>query len=369
MLYKHGIDCIDKADAILSGKKLGLITNYTGLNSKFERSVDIINARYNLIKLFAPEHGLYGINQAGDEIENIIDEKSGLPVLSMFKEGSSMDISGLDTVVYDIQDIGLRFFTHISILAQAMQECAKAGVSFVVLDRYNPLGLNRLSGTVLEKAFSSIVGTYEIPSQYGLTVGEYARYINTEENIGCSLEVITCDGLSRSDDFSSLNVEWIIPSPNCPTIDTARAYIGTVVFEGTNVSEGRGTTRPFELIGAPWIDDYKLAEQMNGKNLSGVVFRPTRFMPTFSKYKGECCRGVQIHITDHKKFDSFYCGMALLDTIRNEYSEFKSTEFLSKLLGTDEFTSPDFNLDSFILKHRKKTEAFVRKAQRFRLYE
>jgi uncharacterized protein YbbC (DUF1343 family) len=263
MLYKHGIDCIDKADAILSGKKLGLITNYTGLNSKFERSVDIINARYNLIKLFAPEHGLYGINQAGDEIENIIDEKSGLPVLSMFKEGSSMDISGLDTVVYDIQDIGLRFFTHISILAQAMQECAKAGVSFVVLDRYNPLGLNRLSGTVLEKAFSSIVGTYEIPSQYGLTVGEYARYINTEENIGCSLEVITCDGLSRSDDFSSLNVEWIIPSPNCPTIDTARAYIGTVVFEGTNVSEGRGTTRPFELIGAPWIDDYKLAEQMN----------------------------------------------------------------------------------------------------------
>lgn len=212
MLYKHGIDCIDDADVLLNGKRLGLITNYTGVNSEFVRTVDILKSRYNLIKLFAPEHGLYGIQQAGAEIVDIVDEKSRLPVLSMFKKGNTIDLSGLDLIVYDIQDIGLRFFTHISLLSMAMKECAKAQIPMVILDRYNPLGLNRLNGTVLQKEFSSFVGMYEIPAQYGMTVGEYARYINSEENIGCQLEVVSCKGLKRSDDFSSLDVEWITPS-------------------------------------------------------------------------------------------------------------------------------------------------------------
>ncbi len=368
MAYKHGIDCIQKADALLKGKRLGLITNYTGLNSKFRRTVDILQERYDLRKLFAPEHGLDGIQQASVEIEDMVDEKSGLPVLSVFKKGSTMNLEGLDAVAYDIQDIGLRFFTHISILALAMKECAKEGIPMIVFDRYNPLGLSRMSGTVLEKEFSTFVGMYSIPAQYGLTVGEYARYINAEEGIGCALHVVPCEGLKRGDDFESLDVEWINPSPNCPTIQSARAYIGTVVFEGTNVSEGRGTTKPFEFIGAPWIDDQKLADEMNAKKLAGVRFRPIRFMPTFSKYQWECCKGLQIHITDRKAFDSFYCGLALMDVIRKEYREFETTDFLPKLLGTDAFDQPDFELDPFMETHRKKIKEFTEKAQRYYLY-
>ena len=368
MSYQHGIDRVELADRFLRGKRIGLITNHTGLDSKFRRSVDILNERYGLIKLFAPEHGLDGIQQANAEIDDAVDEKSGLPVLSLFGKNSAMDLSGLDIVAYDIQDVGLRFFSYISFLALAMKECAKAGIPMLVFDRYDPLGLNQVSGTVLEKKFSSFVGMYEIPSQYGLTVGEYAKYINTEEGIGCELHVIPCADLSRSDDHSTLGLEWIQPSPNAPTIQTIRAYVGTVVFEGTNVSEGRGTTRPFEFIGAPWINDTELAREMNDKDPEGVVFRPIRFMPVFSKYQGECCRGVQIHIKDPKKFDSFRCGLTLMDTIRKKYPEFKSTDFLEKLLGTDAFNAPDFDCESFIETQRKKIEQYLIKAQKYYLY-
>ena len=367
-MYKHGIDNVEKADAILSGKRIGLITNHTGFNSKFVRTIDVLKERYNLVKLYAPEHGLHGVLQAGEEIDNMIDEKSGLPVLSLFKEGSSPDFSGIDIIAYDIQDIGLRFFTYISVLALAMQECAKIGIPLVIFDRYNPLGLNSISGTMLKKEFSSFVGMYETPSRYALTVGEYAKYINTEEGIGCQLEIIPCSDLSRQDDFYSLKTPWIPPSPNCPTIETAHAYIGTVVFEGTNVSEGRGTTKPFEFIGAPWIDENELAFIMNSHNLKGVLFRPIQFSPTFSKHKGECCKGVQIHITDRKEFDSFYCGMLLLDTIRKNYKEFKTINFLCELLGTDEFTADDFDLEDFISKHNQKIQEFNKKAKKHHIY-
>lgn len=367
-MYKHGIDNIEKADYLLCGKRLGLITNHTGLTTDFVRTVDILKSRYNLVKLFAPEHGLHGVLQAGVEIDNMTDEKSGLPVLSMFKEGSSPDFSGIDIIAYDIQDIGLRFFTYISVLALAMKECAKIGLPMVIFDRYNPLGLNTVSGTMLKKQFASFVGMYETPSQYALTVGEYAKYINEEEKIGCQLEIIPCSNLSRSDDFYSLNAQWVPPSPNCPTIETALAYIGTVVFEGTNVSEGRGTTKPFELIGAPWIDENQLADLMNSKNLKGVFFRPAQFLPTFSKYKGECCRGVQIHVTNRKEFDSFYCGLLLLDTIRKNYTEFKTRDFLFELLGTDEFSSQNFDIERFISEQKSKTDEFHKKAQKYHIY-
>lgn len=367
-MYRHGIDNVEMADAFLCGKKLGLITNHTGLNSDFVRTVDVLNSRYNLVKLFAPEHGLHGVLQAGVEIDNIIDEKTGLKVLSLFKEGSSPDFSGIDVLTYDIQDIGLRFFTHISILTLAMKECSKFGIPLVIFDRYNPLGLKRTNGTFLKKEFSSIVGMCEIPSQYALTVGEYAKYINAEEQIGCELEVIPCSGLTREDDFYSLKTQWIPPSPNCPTIETAHAYIGTVIYEGTNLSEGRGTTRPFEFIGAPWIDENKLADTLNSKNLEGVYFRPIQFMPTFSKYKDECCHGVQIHILNREKFDSFYCGLLLLDTIRKNYKELQIKDFIFQLLGTDEISSPNFNLESFVSKERAKIQSFAKTAKKYHIY-
>lgn len=320
------------------------------------------------MKLFAPEHGLEGVVQAGIEIEDVIDEATGLQVLSMFKNGSTMDLEGIEVMAYDIQDIGLRFFSHISILALAMKECAKKKIPFVVFDRYNPLGLNRMSGTVLEAQFASIVGMYAVPSQYGLTVGEYACYINEQEKIDCELYVVSCQGLKRSDSFRTLNMPWINLSPNMPTFDTAVTYIGNVLFEGTNVSEGRGTTKPFEFIGAPWINARELAAQMNTKQLAGVRYRPVSFVPTFSKYQGECCNGVQVHITDYDAFDSFFCGLMLFQTIRNTYPQFQITDFLKNLMGTDAFASAIFDPVQFTEEHKQRIAAFTQKAQKYYLY-
>lgn len=368
MSYKHGIDCIEKADVWLKDKRVGLITNYTGLTTNFKRTADVVNERYNLTKLFAPEHGLYGTLQAGDDVGNTVDVKTNLPVISMFSEENQIDFSGLDVICYDIQDLGLRFYTHISVLANAMKECGRIGIPLVVFDRFNPLGLDRVSGTLLEEKYSSFVGMYPVPSQYGLTTGEYALYINEQQNINCDLHIVSCQDLKRSDSFSTLNIPWIAPSPNIPTFETAIVYVGTVLFEGTNISEGRGTTKPFEYIGAPFIDGLQLADTMNSKQFPGVWFREIQFVPTFSKYKDICCNGVQIHITDYDKFDSFLCGLSLLDTIRHLYKEFECDEFLNNLLGTDAFIGKDFDLQLFAQEQNMKISSFTNRVKPYYLY-
>ncbi len=368
MKYLHGIDRVELAEPLLRGRRTGLVTNATGVDSSLQRTADILRSRFDLVRLFAPEHGYDGIRQAGEEIGDTVDERSGLPVSSIYRKGLPVDLSGLDVLAYDIQDVGLRFFTHISVLALAMKACAAAGIPLVVFDRYDPLGLDRVGGTVLEKEHASFVGMYEIPSRYGLTPGEYARYINSEEGIGCELHVIPCAGLGRSSDPCGLGVEWIQPSPNLPSPGSVTAYCGTVVFEGTNVSEGRGTTRPFEYIGAPWIDGWRLADLMNAKGLPGAYFRPVSFMPAFSKYRGECCKGLQFHITDRRAVDPFLCGLVLLDTVRSEYPQFESTGFLTKLLGTAAFDMPGFDPYRFAGEQSAKTRRFAQKAAAFHIY-
>jgi uncharacterized protein YbbC (DUF1343 family) len=280
-----------------------------------------------------------------------------------------MDLDGVDVIAYDIQDVGVRVYTYISVLGIAMQECAKRNIPVVVFDRYNPLGLDRVSGTLLDETFTSFVGMYPIPSQYGLTVGEYALYINEEHKIGCTLHVIPCEDLKRSDNYRTLGLPWINPSPNIPTFDSTVVYVGTVLFEGTNLSAGRGTTKPFEFIGAPWINENQLAKTMNEKNLPGVYFRPIRFVPTFSKNQGLCCRGVQLHVTDYDAFDSFYSGLLLLDTVRNTYPEIQFTHILQRLLGTDEFLSEGFELDAFVERHKTKIAHFTKRAEKYYLYD
>ena len=368
MAYLHGIDCIEKADDLLKGKKLGLITNHTGLTIHLERTVDVLYKRYNLVKLYAPEHGLDGVVQNGKAVEEMIDQATGLPVYSMYGKNKSLDLEGVDVLTYDIQDIGVRFYTYISVLAIAMRACAQKGIPLVVFDRCDPIGLEKVRGTLLDTRFTSYVGMFSIPSQYGMTPGEYARYINEEENIHCQLHVVPCQDLKRTDTFRTLGLQWVSPSPNIPTFDSAMTYTGTVVFEGTNLSEGRGTTRPFEYIGAPWIDAQELADTMNAKKLPGVWFRPIRFMPLFSKHKDECCQGVQVHITDYDKFESFYAGLVLLDTIRKLYPQIQFTQALTNLLGTDEFTADTFELEAFVEKHRQKLAEFNQKAKKYYLY-
>ncbi len=368
MAYQHGIDCVEKADALLKGKRVGLITNHTGLTVQLARSVDVIHHRYHLVKLYAPEHGLDGVVQNGKDVEEIIDRATGVPVYSLYGKNKSLNLDGVDVLAYDIQDIGVRFYTYISVLAIAMEECRKKGIPMIVFDRYNPLGLEKVRGTMLDERFTSYVGMFPIPSQYGMTPGEYARYINSETGIHCQLHVIPCQDLKRTDTFETLGLQWVNPSPNIPTFQSALIYTGTVLFEGTNLSEGRGTTKPFEFIGAPWVNAQALARVMNEKKLPGVWFRPISFMPVFSKHKEECCNGVQVHVTDSSQFESFYCGLVLLDTIRKLYPALETNNALTNLLGTDAFTKKDFKLEAFVEEHRQKLEEFSKKAEKYLLY-
>lgn len=375
MLYRSGIDNINAFTELFAGKRLGLITNHTGYSSDMISTVDILKERFKLTRLYSPEHGMSGAAQAGASVENSVDPYSGIPIYSMYGGNMNSAFEDIECAVFDIQDIGVRFYTYIYTLTDAMQLCSKIGIPLIVLDRYNPLGLQKTEGTLLDEHFSSGVGRFELPSRYALTVGEFARLINAEKSFNCELYVVPCSGLTRSTDYRSANTIWIPPSPNMPTFDTALCYIGTVIFEGTNISEGRGTTKPFELIGAPWLRSCEVISELNALTLDGVKFRKADFIPTFSKHAGQLCHGIQLHITDYDSFNPFLTALHLLNIIRKNHSEFQfiGTEndirFIDLLLGTDELRSNDFEIYSFIERHRIKIERFNQRAAKYHLYK
>ncbi len=324
-----GIDRIDEVVKVLKGKRVGLITNPTGINSDFKSTIDILKEKTNLIALYSPEHGVRGDAQAGAKIETYTDEKSGIKVFSLYgdnKKPSKEVLEDIDVMVIDIQDIGSRLYTYIYTMAYCMMGCKNQGKEFVVLDRPNPINGLIVEGGLIKDGFTSFVGLYPIPYRYGLTIGEAAKLFNEEFKIGCDLTVIKMQGWERGMYFEDTNLNWILPSPNMPTIDTAVVYNGTCIFEGTNVSEGRGTTKPFEMIGAPWIDAYDLAQDMNSLQLPGVIFTAAYFTPTISKYSGELCGGVQLHVIDRESFKPVFTGVNLLEVIKNKYSN--NFEFL-----------------------------------------
>jgi len=371
--YLHGADRIYDYSSLFAGKRIGLITNPSGMNSQLVSTIELLREKFALCCIFTPEHGLYGAAQAGAEVGNETYRDTGIKVLSMYNHGTEPSAEGLDCLVYDIQDVGLRFYTYIYVMARGMKMAAESGIPFIILDRYNPLGLDVVSGTLLRTEFSSGVGKFELPSRYGLTCGELAGYINNKETIGCELYVVPCKGLKRSDDNRTLGVPFILPSPNLPTYDSLRAYVGAVIFEGTNISEGRGTTKPFETFGAPFIDEVKLIEFLKAQEFEGVLFRPTRFVPTFSKHAGKVCSGAELVITDYKKFDAFRFGLVTSDYIRRTNTEFEYVKYGEKysvdhILGTDEFRSQDFSVDSFIEKEKTKVLEFKKQTEKYRLY-
>ena len=269
MRYLGGIENLDAVDHVLKGKKLGLLTNFSGIDSKFNSDVDILNSRYDLIRLFAPEHGLRGELQAGEKVSSYIDEKTGIEVVSLYGSPADGVLDRVECLLYDIQDVGVRHFSYPYLMAKMMKKCAEKGIPFVVLDRYNPLGLSKISGNIYDDKFQCDVGGYSLATRYAMTVGELARYVNAEYNVNCELYVAPCVGIDRSIDHYELSTHWIPPSPNCPTFDTVLCYVGNVLFEGTNVSEGRGTTKPFELIGAPWLKNEELVEKIRKARLNG----------------------------------------------------------------------------------------------------
>ena len=375
----NGIDRIDEYFDLLNGQRIGLITNPTGRNRELKETADILAEKGLLCCLFSPEHGVRGGATAGAHISDCIDEKTGVPSYSLY--GASLHIRDevlkeLDAVAFDIQDVGARFYTYIYTLSYAMEDCAKAGKRFIVFDRINPVGGACAQGSVLDRRFSSFVGRYPIATRHGFTVGEFARFINEVEGIGCDLTVIPVKGWTREIYFDDTDLIFIPPSPNIPTVESCFAYLATCLFEGTNVSEGRGTAKPFEFIGAPWLDHELICEEMNALKLSGVKFRPCFFTPTASKHANTECKGIQLHITDRNRFLPFETGLRLLDTIRRTHSEFEfiapysknANYFIDLLLGSDELRSEDFDIERFLRSQNEKLVRYREAVEKFYIY-
>ncbi|MEU0247625.1 DUF1343 domain-containing protein [Streptomyces sp. NPDC006235] len=329
--------------ALLDGQKVGIVTNPTGITREVRHVVDVMHAdtRVDLRAVFGPEHGFRGTAQAGGSEGRYDDPATGLPVYDTYlKSGRPLaDIftaSGVDTVVFDIQDAGARFYTYIWTLYDCMEAAQLAGKRFVVLDRPNPVTGRAALGPVLHKEFATFVGRQPISQAHGMTVAELARLFNGEfltEPV--PLETVTMSGWKRSEFYDASGLPWVPPSPNMPTPETALVYAGTCMFEGTNLSEGRGTTRPFELLGAEGIDR-RWAAAANGLALPGVRFREAYFAPTFSKFQGRTIGGVQVHVHDRDVFDPVRTGIALLVTARKVWDGFawRPDHWIDKLTGS-----------------------------------
>jgi uncharacterized protein YbbC (DUF1343 family) len=306
---------------LLRGRRFGLLAHQAsidrGLTHAVELLADLKGAR--LVRLLAPEHGFWGAPQDHAHVRSARDPFSGLPVLSLYgarRSPTPAMLRGLDALVVDLQDVGARYYTFAWTMVLAMRACARAGVSVIVLDRPNPLGGERVEGNVPDPAFASFVGLFPLPARHGLTIGELARYANVEHAIGCALTVVPMRGWRRAMLWEDTGLPWVPPSPNMPTPDTARVYPGGCLIEGTNLSEGRGTTRPFEWIGAPFLNAHRYASALERLALPGVTFRPARFVPTFHKWAGRTCEGVQIHVTEGDRFKPFLTSLAMIATAR-----------------------------------------------------
>ena len=323
-----GLDIFEsKWPATLKGARAGLLMHPASVNSSLDHAVDCF-MKSEIIKLktlFGPQHGINGETQDNMvEWEGFKDKKTGFPVHSLYgqtrKPEPSM-LTDIDVMVIDLQDVGSRYYTFIWTMELCMQACNEAGISIVILDRPNPLGGIMTEGPVLEMDYVSFVGRQPLPVRHGMTNGEIGYYLKQEFFNDLDFHVIPVNGWERSRWFDQTGLPWVLPSPNMPTLDTAMVYPGMCLLEGTNLSEGRGTTRPFEIFGAPFISPEILVENLKKAELSGVIFRPMYFKPTFQKHADKLCGGAQIHITDREEFKPFKTGVAIIKVIFELYNE------------------------------------------------
>ena len=365
---KLGVDVLfDKHLDLIRGKRVGLITNPTGLDSSLNSIIERFRSHpeVKLVALYGPEHGVRGNAQAGEYVPFYFDEQLKLPVFSLYgqsqkppadmltrideymrefdtKEAGKIPhaemLKAIEVMVFDLQDVGTRVYTYVATMAYAMQAAAENDIPFVVLDRPNPIGGVTMEGPILEfPKHSSFIGLYPVPARHAMTAGELAQLFNAKFlPKKAKLTVIPMENWSRGAWFDQTGLPWTLPSPNMPTLDTATVYPGMVLLEGTNLSEGRGTTRPFEFFGAPWIDGYVLARELNALGLPGVKFRETWFSPTFSKFKGERCGGAQIHVTDRDTFRSVTAVLAILQVLKKLYGDKLElhADYFDKVMGT-----------------------------------
>ncbi|MFI5858367.1 exo-beta-N-acetylmuramidase NamZ domain-containing protein [Streptomyces parvulus] len=366
--------------ALLDGRKVGVVTNPTGITRDVRHIVDVMHAddRVDLVAVFGPEHGFRGTAQAGGSEGRYDDPATGLPVYDTYlKSGQPLaDVftaSGVDTVVFDIQDAGARFYTYIWTLFDCMEAAGLAGKRFVVLDRPNPVTGRVALGPVLHKEFATFVGRQPISQAHGMTVAELAHLFNHEFLPSpIPLETVEMTGWRRSDFFDASGLPWVPPSPNMPTPETAVVYSGTCLFEGTNLSEGRGTTRPFELLGAEGVDG-GWAAAVNELDLPGVRFREAYFAPTFSKFQGKTVGGVQLHVHDRDAFDPVRTGIALLVTARRSWDGFawRPDNWIDKLTGSTQVRTmidAGADTDEVVAGWQRELAAFRRTRRQYLIY-
>ena len=373
----------------LQGRHVGIVCNPASIDAGFRHIIDRIVAApgVTLGAVFGPQHGFHSVVQDNMvETPHAQHPRYGIPVYSLYsdtREPTAEMLHGLDLLIIDLQDVGTRVYTYVYTMANCLRAARRHGVPVIVCDRPNPIGGVAVEGPVLQAGLESFVGQFAIPLRHGMTIGELARLFNEDFELGADLDVIPMTGWTRTMDYDDTGLPWIMPSPNLPTLDSAIVYPGGVLFEGTAVSEGRGTTRPFELIGAPWVDADRLVETLSALQLPGVIFRPVQFEPTFQKHASQVCGGCQLHVTDRPTFEPVTVAVALMQAIRQqdpdsfawrqppyEYEQVKLP--IDILAGTErlrEQIDDDLTADAIAAGWRSSLVEFDTQRQRVLLYE
>jgi uncharacterized protein YbbC (DUF1343 family) len=391
MLVQPGLEVLLEDPKPILGRRIGLVTNQSAVTRDLRHAVRLLHAGrgWKLAALFGPEHGIWGEEQDMAHVGHSYDPLTGLEVHSLYgKSKEDLEpprevLRQLDALVIDLQDIGSRYYTFIYTMALCMRAAAPLGIPVIVLDRPNPIDGNHLEGNLREERYSSFVGMFALPTRHGMTAGELARYFNAQFNLGCDLTVVPMRGWRRWMWWGDTDLPWVIPSPNMPTVYTATVYPGMCLIEGTNLSEGRGTTHPFEFLGAPWLDPFELAEELNSIDLPGVIFRPHYFLPTFHKHAEKVCGGVELHVTDRKIFEPYRTGLYCVQVAREldpeqfdwrrEPYEFVSDRLAIDLLaGTDRYRhliEGGGDIEEWIAGWEDPLREFARMREEFLLYE
>jgi len=375
---------------LIAGRRVGLLCNATSVDLELRHAIDLLrDAGANLTALFGPEHGVRGDAQDMIGVDAATDSQTGLPGHSLY--GHTVEslsptpamLEGIDVMVFDIQDVGSRYYTFVWTMVLAMRACAAAGKAFVVLDRPNPIAGVHIEGSAIEPGYESFVGLVSCPNRHGMTAGEIARWRHHVEKLDLDLAVIGMRGWHRDLWFEHTGLPWVLPSPNMPTVDTALVYPGMCLVEGTELSEARGTTRPFELSGAPHLDPYRLAKDLAAMELPGVLFRPVVYTPTFHKHAFKPCGGIQLHVTNHDTFRPYRTGVAFLkachdqDPAQFKWRE-KAYEFVDKIPAIDLLCGSDMvrkgieagaSLDDIARRWPRDEGMFAEERAEFLLYD
>lgn len=380
---------IDTPPPWLENKRLGLLCNPASVNSSFVHAKDLLHMQFGkcVKALFSPQHGLYAEKQDNMiESDDFYDPTLKMPVYSLYGKTrwpTSEMMDQIDVLIIDLQDVGTRVYTFLSTVSYCLEEAAKTGKTILILDRPNPVNGVQVEGNCLQPELASFVGRYPIPMRHGLTIGEYAGWINERYNISCDLAVIPMQGWQRNMHYRETGLHWVAPSPNLPTPESAMVYPGQVIWEGTNISEGRGTTQPFELFGAPFVDIDKIVAFMGGGRLKGCVLRPTVFEPTANKWKNIPCHGFQIHVTEPARFVPYEISLKLLAAVifhHGEQFEWKLPpyEYESEILPIDliigngqirKEIEAGRDVDDIMTQHRQEITSFMEDTRPYRLYQ